>query len=150
MKIFVKSIALLALLISAQSALADCNFNLEVGDALTFSATQMSAEKSCGTVTVNLNHKGNLGASVMGHNWVLTKDADSTDVASKGLAAGLVNNYVPAGDIRVIAASTIIGGGEATSVSFSTDALVVGGKYVYVCTFPGHSFVMRGTFSVGA
>ena len=150
MKILVKSIAFLSLIVSSHAAVAACSMDVEVGDALTFSVTQMTVEKSCGNVTISLKHTGKLASSVMGHNWVLTKDTDANDVASKGLAAGLGNNYVAAGDARVLAATKIIGGGESTSVSFSTEALTAGGKYIYVCTFPGHSFVMRGTLNVGA
>lgn len=150
MKIVMKSMALLSLILSSHAAVAACSVDVEVGDALTFSATQMTVEKSCGDVTINLVHTGKLAASVMGHNWVLTKETDANDVAAKGLAAGLANNYVPSGDARVLASTKIIGGGESTSISFSTDALTPGGKYIYVCTFPGHSFVMRGTLIVGA
>jgi len=150
MKIVMKSIALLSLILLSHTVVAACNVDMEVGDALTFSATQITVKKSCGNVTINLKHSGKLAASVMGHNWVLTKESDANDVAAKGLAAGLANNYVPAGDARVLASTKIIGGGESTSISFSTDALTPGGKYIYVCTFPGHSFVMRGTLTVGA
>ena len=150
MKIVMKSIALLSLILLSHTVVAACNVDMEVGDALTFSATQITVNKSCGNVTINLKHTGKLAASVMGHNWVLTKESDANDVAAKGLAAGLANNYVPAGDARVLASTKIIGGGESTSISFSTDALTPGGKYIYVCTFPGHSFVMRGTLTVGA
>ena len=145
-----KIVAILSLALFSQLAAAACSLDVEVGDALTFSQTQLAVEKSCGNVTLNLKHTGKLAASVMGHNWVLTKDSDANDVAAKGLAAGLGNNYVPAGDPRVIVATKIIGGGQATSISFSTDSLIAGGKYLYVCTFPGHSFVMRGTLIVEA
>ena len=146
----VKAVIFISLLISAHSATAACTLDVEVGDGLMFNAKELSVEKSCGNVTVNLKHTGTLAANIMGHNWVLTTEADANDVAGKGLAAGLGNNYVPTGDTRVIAATKIIGGGEATSISFSTDSLTAGGKYLYVCTFPGHSFVMRGTLLVGA
>ena len=104
MKILPKLVATLMLL-GPQAAFAACNIDVDVGDALTFSATQVTVEKSCGSVTLNMKHTGKLAASVMGHNWVLTAEADANDVASKGLAAGLANNYVPAGDSRVIAAT---------------------------------------------
>ena len=150
MNLVVKAVIFISLLMSMQIASAACKLDVEVGDGLVFSTKELTVEKSCVNVTVNLKHTGTLAASVMGHNWVLTAEADATDVAAKGLAAGLANNYVPVGDTRDIAGTKIIGGGEATSISFSTDALTAGGKYLYVCTFPGHSFVMRGTLLVGA
>lgn len=127
---------------------AACSFDVEVGDYLRFSETEMTVEKSCDSVTVNLKHTGKLAAKIMGHNWVLTKDTDVKPVASKGMGAGLAADYVPQGDNRVIAYSSVIGGGETTSVTFSTADLVVGGNYIYFCSFPGHSYSMRGTLKV--
>ena len=150
MNLIVRAVIFISLLTSAQLVSAACTLDVVVGDGLVFNAKELTVEKSCGNITVNLKHTGKLAASVMGHNWVLTAEADANDVASKGLAAGLANNYVPVGDSRVIAGTKIIGGGEATSISFSTDSLTPDGKYLYVCTFPGHSFVMRGTLIVGA
>ena len=116
MNLVVKAVIFISLLMSMQIASAACKLDVEVGDGLVFSTKELTVEKSCGNVTLNLKHTGTLAASVMGHNWVLTAESDATDVASKGLAAGLANNYVPAGDTRVIAGTKIIGGGEALSL----------------------------------
>ena len=150
MDLLIKAVIFFSLLISAHAATAACTLDVEVGDGLMFNAKELSVEKSCGNITVNLKHTGKMAANIMGHNWVLTSEADANDVAGKGSAAGLANNYVPKGDARVIAATKVIGGGETDSISFSTDSLTTGEKYLYVCTFPGHSFVMRGTLLVGA
>jgi azurin len=150
MKLVTKMVLLASLSAVTSLSHAACSFDVEVGDYLRFSATEMTVEKSCDSVTVNLKHTGKLPAKIMGHNWVLTKDTDVKSVASKGMGAGLAANYVPQGDTRVIAYSSVIGGGGTTSVTFSTKDLSVGGKYVYFCSFPGHSYGMRGTLNVKA
>jgi azurin len=86
----------------------------------------------------------------MGHNWVLSQNAVVQAVATEGMSAGLAANYVPQGDARVVAFSKVIGGGETTSVTFSTSGLTVGEGYTFFCSFPGHSYSMRGAFNVNA
>ena len=96
-------------------------------------------------MTINLTHTGNLPAVAMGHNWVLSATADFKAVASAGMAVGLEQDYLPAEDDRILAATSIIGGGESTSTSFSIDSLDPDGSYTFFCSFPGHSAVMNGS-----
>ena len=70
-------------------------------------------------------------------------------VASAGMGAGLANDYVAPGDQRVLAHTKTIGGGQTTSVTFQTSILKPGGDYRYLCTFPGHNALMRGTLKFG-
>ena len=84
----------------------------------------------------------------MVHNWVLSKTVDVQSVATEGMRAGLVAKYVPPGDSRVIAVSDVIGGGESTSLVVSTASLTPGDDYTFFCSFPGHSYSMRGKFQV--
>ena len=51
-------------------------------------------------------------------------------------------------DKRVIAHTKLIGTGETTSVTFAVAQLKAGEPYVFLCTFAGHSPIMRGTLSV--
>jgi azurin len=85
----------------------------------------------------------------MGHNWVLTKTADLTPVATDGMGAGFAANHVKPGDARVIAFTKIVGGGQTTSVKFPTSKLKKGEAYSFFCSFPGHYSIMRGTFKFG-
>ena len=39
--------------------------------------------------------------------------------------------------------------GETASVTFATAALKKRGDYTFLCTFPGHNALMRGTFKFG-
>ncbi|MEO8985779.1 MAG: plastocyanin/azurin family copper-binding protein, partial [Rhodanobacter sp.] len=53
-----------------------------------------------------------------------------------------------ADDARVIAHTTLIGGGETTSVSFPVSKIKGDGPFTFFCSFPGHSTLMHGTISV--
>ena len=132
----------------ASSSAEGCSFDIEVGDSLQFSMEAMSVSASCKDITVNLRHTGNMPASAMGHNWVLTKDSDSAEVAADGADAGMDNDYVKPEDARVIAYTPLIGGGESTSITFSFDKLDSSSEYIFFCSFPGHSFVMRGVLKI--
>lgn len=130
------------------SAEGSCQQVIEGNDMLQFNLKEMVVSANCKEVTVTLKHTGAMPANVMGHNWVLTNNTDFMPVAQAGGAAGIENNYVPVGDQRVLAATTIIGGGQETSVTFSIDSLVVGDDYTFFCSFPGHYAIMKGVFKV--
>ena len=130
------------------SSAEGCSFDIEVGDNLQFSMEAISVSVSCKDITVNLRHIGNMPVSAMGHNWVLTKDSDSAEVATDGADAGMDNDYVKPEDARVIAYTPLIGGGESTSITFSFDKLDSSSEYIFFCSFPGHSFVMRGVLKL--
>ena len=149
-KLIPASLLLLATLLSAASALAqECTLEVGVGDNLNFSTTELSVSRAaCSTLTVNLTHSGSLPRQAMGHNWALTLAADAEAVAQAGWQAGLDNQYMPVDDERVIATTDIIGGGEATSITFPLDGLEVGVDYTYFCSFVGHFAVMKGAFVV--
>ncbi|HIY70269.1 MAG TPA: azurin, partial [Candidatus Luteimonas excrementigallinarum] len=85
----------------------------------------------------------------MGHNVVVTMADDYSAVAADGLTAGADSDYVQPDDSRVIAATEMVGGGQSTSVTFSTSALDSGSEYTFFCSFPGHSALMRGTLTFG-
>ena len=119
-----------------------------VYDMLQFNLKEMKVSAACSSVTVTLKHTGVMAAEIMGHNWVLTSDADFMPIATAAAGAGLENNYVPVGDDRVLAATSIIGGGEETSVTFSIGSFSAGDDYTFFCSFPGHYAIMKGSFKV--
>lgn len=130
------------------AAAAECKATVESNDAMQFTTKALTVPKSCKTFTVTLKHVGKLPANVMGHNFVLGKTADAAGIATDGMKAGAAANYVKAGDARVIASSKIIGGGESATVTIPVAKLKTGESYTYICTFPGHSSIMRGTLAV--
>jgi azurin len=139
------------LLLAGGVSYADpCKIAIESNDLMQFSANQISVPASCTEVEVTLRHSGKLPAKVMGHDWVLARDSDVSAIVNAGLAAGAVRGYLPESDKRVIAATKVVGGGESTTVKFSTAGLVQGARYAFFCTTPGHSVMMRGKFEFGA
>ncbi len=146
---YLKPVALaLALAASSSVFAADCTAEIEGNDAMQFNKTTMTIPLSCKDFTVKLKHPGKLPKAAMGHNWVATKTADMAGVVTDGAAAGLPKDYVKAGDARVIAHTKVIGGGESDSVTFSTKGLKAGDPYMFFCSFPGHSGIMKGTLVV--
>ncbi len=123
-----------------------CKLQISGNDLMQYDKKDLTASPACSQIEVTLKHVGKLPASAMGHNWVLVKSSDLSAVANAGAAAGFGNNYLEPGDPRVIAATRIVGGGQSATVRFAASKLVKGDSYMYLCTFPGHNALMRGTF----
>ncbi len=87
---------------------------------------------------------------VMQHNWVLLKP-DSTErvgeLANRMISApdALSRNYVPDSP-DVILNTRVVDPQKTTTIHFNAPAQ--GGRYPYICTFPGHWAVMRGVLIV--
>ncbi|HTT02388.1 MAG TPA: azurin [Steroidobacteraceae bacterium] len=126
-----------------------CKLSISGNDLMQYDKKELTAPADCTQIELTLTHTGKLPAAAMGHNWVLVKSADATAVANAGASAGLNNSYQQPGDPRIIASTKTIGGGESTSVTFPTSKLQKGGDYTYLCTFPGHNALMKGTFHFG-
>jgi azurin len=126
-----------------------CKLEITGNDAMQYDKKELAVAADCTQVALTLKHAGKLPATAMGHNWVLTKEADAAAVASSGLSAGAKNNYIAADEKRVIAHTKVVGGGESDTVTFSTSALKKGEAYAYECTFPGHSAIMKGKLKFG-
>jgi len=139
-----------ALLLGAAAAHAGpCKLNIESNDQMQFSTRELAVPPGCTEVELTLRNVGKLPARVMGHDWVLSRESDMIAVVNAGLTAGLASGFVPPNDQRVIAATHLVGGGESTTIQFSTAALVPGERYSFFCTSPGHSAVMRGRLIFG-
>ena len=87
---------------------------------------------------------------VMQHNWVLIKPATADrigDLANKMIAApdALARNYVP-DSADILCHTRVVDPQKTTTIHF--DAPAVAGRYPYLCTFPGHSAIMRGVLVV--
>lgn len=96
-------------------------------------------------VTLVLQHIGKMAANIMGHNVVILKQG--TDIASFSSEASAAKDtdYIPNDGKDVIVHTKMIGGGETTSIEFDAPAK---GEYDFICSFPGHSGLMRGKFIV--
>ena len=82
----------------------------------------------------------------MDHNVVVTQPGARMEVVTAGMQAGVENQYVPDSPL-VIAFTPQLKRGEEYVLRFT--APTEPGAYPYVCTFPGHGFVMYGVMYVG-
>jgi azurin len=139
-----------ALMFSGAAAAADkvCKLEISGNDMMQYDKKALSVAADCTQVQLTLKHVGKLPKEAMGHNWVLVKTDNLTAVANAGMGAGLPNNYLQAGDKRVIAHTKVVGGGESDTVTFPTAGLA-GQNLSFLCSFPGHNALMRGTFKIG-
>ena len=148
-----KSVSLLlalCLLVFAPAVWAKpCAVTISGNDQMRFDQNAIKLAPDCTEVRLTLKHTGKMAATVMGHNWVLTKTADFQAVANAGLRAKIEDDYLPKADPRVIAHTKVIGGGQSSTITFSTAKLVKGGAYTFFCSFPGHWAMMKGTLSFG-
>ncbi|MGY0504126.1 azurin [Luteimonas sp. e5] len=127
------------------AASGECSFDLEGNDAMQFNAKNIDVPSSCAEFTINLKHVGTMPVAAMGHNVVIAKTGDINAIAADG--ASVQPDHVKAGDERVIAHSSMIGGGESTSVTFEVSKIADGG-FSFFCSFPGHAPLMNGTLTV--
>ncbi|MCK9507723.1 MAG: azurin [Pigmentiphaga sp.] len=142
----------LALLASASmpAFAADCATTVEANDKMQFNVKSIEIPKSCKSFDVTLKHTGKLPKQAMGHNIVVTSNADFNGVSTDGIKAGAAADYVKAGDTRIIAHSKMIGGGETTQFSIPVDKIKAGESYTFFCSFPGHAGLMKGTLKLGS
>lgn len=130
-----------------------CSFDLKGTDAMTYTdaagkaVPEIVIPASCADFTINLEHIGKMPKAGMGHNVVIAKSSDVKAVAANGVKSGVKGDYLQAGDPKVVAASTMIGGGEKTSVKVSVASIKAGG-YDFFCSFPGHEMKMHGKLTV--
>lgn len=85
----------------------------------------------------------------MSHNLLITQPGAREEVVNAALKLGgdgAKANYVPPGG-KVLWFIPLISPGETASLRFTAPASA--GVYPFVCTFPGHGFVMYGAMYVG-
>ena len=119
------AVAIPAMFLAGPAAAATCSATVESTDAMKFTTASLVVPSSCKEFTVTLKHTGKLPKTVMGHNFVVGKASD-------------------------VAASKVIGGGESTTVKIPVAKLKAGEQYNFICTFPGHSSIMKGTLTLGS
>lgn len=127
---------------------ADCAIEIESTDQMTWNTSAIEVSKSCKEFKVTLKHVGQLPKEVMGHNWVLTKAADSQAVSTEGMGQGPDKGYLDESDERVLAHTKLIGGGESDTATLDVSKLAAGEDYTFFCSFPGHVALMRGSLKL--
>lgn len=119
--------------------------NISGGDDMKFNLSELKAKEG-ETVKLILKHTGKAPLAAMGHNVViLAKGVDMAKFSSEAINAK-DNDYIPKSmEADVIAHTKTIGGGETTEIEFTAQAK---GTYDFLCSFPGHSAMMKGKFIV--
>lgn len=118
---------------------------IEGNDQMQFNMKEIRV-KAGQTVKLTLKHVGKMEKAVMGHNWaLLTQDADVATVGQASASAA-DTDYIPADMTdKFIVHTKMLGGGESDTIEFEAPAP---GAYTFMCTFPGHYALMKGTFIV--
>lgn len=82
------------------------------------------------------------------HNFVVTQPGARLEVvqAAIELGAGAAERDFVPDTPKVLWATKVVASGQSASVRFTAPAAA--GEYPYVCTFPGHGFMMFGTMIV--
>lgn len=85
---------------------------------------------------------------MMPHNIVLVKPGAADDVGNKAMALGAKGfevNFVPESP-DILWSSKLVDPGKEQVIDFT--APKTPGEYPYICSFPGHHLIMRGTMKV--
>lgn len=138
----------LGFVISSTALSKTCELSIDGNDAMQFSKKELSVAKDCSEVKLTLKHTGKLPKMAMGHNWVLSTEKDMAGILADSMKAGVSGDYLPKDDKRVIAHTKLLGGGESDTITFKTSGLKAGEAYKFFCSFPGHSGIMNGTFTI--
>jgi azurin len=114
-------------------------------DQMKFSLATMEA-KSGEEITVKLTNMGTLPKEAMGHNWVLLQKGTDVNAFAQAAMTAKDTDYVPASmKDKVIASTPILGPKKSAEVTFKAPAP---GEYTFICSFPGHYMLMKGTLTV--
>lgn len=122
----------------------EVSITINAGDDMKYDLAEIKVKEGQ-TVKLTLNHTGKLAKEAMGHNWaLLAQGTIISDFSAKAMQAK-DTDYIPAGAAEVIVHTKLIGGGQSDTIEFVAPAK---GVYEFICTFPGHSALMKGTFYV--
>ena len=118
---------------------------LSGNDMMQFDKSELMAQAG-EKITLTFRHVGQLDRRIMGHNFVLlTPGTDITGFANEAAAAGESADWIPNDGAQVIAHTKMLGGGQTDVITFEAPEP---GVYDFICSFPGHSGMMRGTLTI--
>jgi len=110
------------------------------GDQMKYRQTEITLKADTKT---RIKMKNIATVAAMQHNIVIVKKGSEDAVGQAALAAGEAKGYIPE-HADILAATKMAKPGETTTVVVSLPA----GEYSFICTFPGHYMMMRGTVKV--
>lgn len=117
---------------------------INANDQLQFDVSEVKV-KAGEEITLTLNHVGKMAKNVMGHNVVVLNLGTDVNAFAQEAQKAKDSEHIPEGSDAVLAHTKLLGGGESDTISFTIDEA---GTYDFICSFPGHSFVMKGKIIV--
>ncbi len=118
---------------------------LSGGDDMKFSLAKIKVKEGQ-IVKLILKHTGEAPKETMGHNFVLLAAGTPLEKFAIEALNAKDNDYIPVSMKNdVIAHTKTIGGGETDTIEFTAPGK---GVYDFLCSFPGHAALMKGTFIV--
>lgn len=88
-------------------------------------------------ISIRLTTRSQLPATAMSHNFILLEMGMDPDNFSRMSLTAADNDYIaPDLEDRVIAATSLLGGGESDTITFTVPDEP--GEYDFLCSFPGH------------
>jgi azurin len=112
------------------------------GDLLEFKPKELSCPAGS-HVRLTFRHTGKYVSFV--HNWVLIRPGTFDAVTQAAVLAGEDHGWLPAGHPAIIAATSTCSRGQSVTVEFDAPPA---GRYLYICSTPGHSESMWGVLTV--
>jgi azurin len=127
------------------AAAAPREIEITANDQMKFGVTAIEA-KAGEQLKVVLKNIGTLPKEAMGHNWVLLKPGTDLNAFAMAAMTAKDSDYVPAAHKdKVVAFTKVIGPKQTADVTFAAPAP---GEYPFICSFPGHYMLMKGTLTV--
>ncbi|MDG1063983.1 MAG: plastocyanin/azurin family copper-binding protein [Flavobacteriaceae bacterium] len=118
---------------------------LSGNDAMQFDKKTLEATAGQ-PIKLTFRHVGKIEKRIMGHNFVLLKEGTNiVAFANQAAAAGAPTDWIPNEGAEVIAHTKMLGGGQSDMITFDAPEP---GVYDFICSFPGHSSMMRGQLIV--
>lgn len=131
--------------VSAEEQTAPNTLELEGNDEMQFSKTEMHVTAGQ-KITLTFKHTGKMDKTVMGHDFVLLKQGTDVNAFAHEAMSARDTGFIPKSrEASVIAHTRLLGGGESDTIQFS---VAEKGTYDYICSFPGHSALMKGKLIV--
>jgi azurin len=127
------------------AAAAPREIEITANDQMKFGVTAIEA-KAGEQLKVVLKNIGTLPKEAMGHNWVLLKPGTDLNAFAMAAMTAKDTDYVPAAHKdKVVASTKVIGPKQTAEATFTVPAA---GEYPFICSFPGHYMLMKGTLTV--
>jgi azurin len=115
-------------------------------DAMKFNPSQLTA-KPGEKLRIVLKTVSTMPKAAMAHNFVMLKPGSDYTAFANASAMARPTYIAPKLKDQVLVASGLAGGGETVTIDFV--APTKPGKYMFICTFPGHfAGGMTGTLTV--